>query len=229
MRSTTRATGRPDESRLNNVTHTDQRTARVVTGDLDSGFLGHALNEKQIAWDIETSGLRWASDEIGTCQIAAGDDVAVVVLTPGTQPRNLRALLADDQVQKVFHHAPFDLRFMVHHWRVQPANVACTKVASKLLNPELDNREHSLMPTLQRHLGVTISKDQQVSDWTSGHLTPDQLAYAASDVRHLVRLYDHLATELDAVGRAGDLLESNHYLPTRVRLELRGLGDVFAY
>ena len=30
-------------------------------------------------------------------------------------------------MEKAFHHAPFDLRFMVHAWGVQPASIRCTK------------------------------------------------------------------------------------------------------
>lgn len=201
----------------------------VHRGDISESAYDEALSAGVVAWDIETSGLAWGSDRIGTCQIAIGDRVDVVIIDQSSLPERLKNLLADQRVTKVFHHAPFDLRFMCHQWAVHPENVACTKVASKILDPEIDGREHSLQPALLRHLGVRITKDQQVSDWLSSSLSPSQLRYAANDVVHLVRLYELLAQKCDEAGVGHELRESFAYLPTRVRLDLRGSCDVFAY
>jgi ribonuclease D len=206
-----------------------QSHVQVLHGDLPRDFYEAALGTGLVAWDIETSGLDWSSDSIGTCQIATETDIAIVVMEGVREPKFLCALLEDDQVQKVFHHAPFDLRFMVAQWDVNPHNVACTKVASKILNPELQNGDHSLMPVLKRHLGVDISKDQQVSNWLASDLSPEQIRYAAGDVANLVRLHKVLTAKCERAGLTGLLVESFSYLPTRVRLDLRGSGDVFAY
>lgn len=202
---------------------------RVHQGDLSDCDLDAALAQNLVAWDIETSGLDWQRDRIGTCQVAYGDTVEVVVLDAWSSPSNLRALLEEATVRKVFHHAPFDLRFMTAHWKCEARNVACTKIASKILNPELDRADHSLMPVLRRRLGVVISKDQQVSDWTSGVLTEAQVNYAAGDVTHLLDLYDDLSRECERLGLLDVLEASYDYLPARVALDLRGAGDVFAY
>lgn len=204
-------------------------SVQVLLSDLPRDFYEAALGAELVAWDIETSGLDWSSDAIGTCQVATEDAIAIVVLDGTRAPKFLCALLEDDQVQKVFHHAPFDLRFMVAQWDVTPRNVACTKVASKILNPELANGDHSLMPVLKRHLDVDISKDQQVSDWLSQDLSPEQIRYAAGDVANLVRLHKVLMAKCEDAGLTPLLLESFKYLPTRVRLDLRGSEDVFAY
>jgi ribonuclease D len=202
---------------------------QVLHGDLTADAYDRAVEAGRIAWDIETSGLEWAKERIGTCQIAVGDHVFIVVIEGERAPKYLASLLEDDSVQKVFHHAPFDLRFMAHRWSVRPANVACTKVASKILNPELENREHSLKPVLRRYLDVEISKEQQISDWLAPSLTQAQLDYAAADVAYLLRLHTVLVDSCRAAGFEDELVASYRYMPTRVLLDLRGVGDVFAY
>lgn len=205
------------------------RSVVVTEQDLDDDFYRAVVEAGAVAWDIETSGLNWTSDAIGTCQLAVGHSTNVLVLRGSRPHRRVMELLASEQVHKVFHHAAFDLRFMAHQWRVEPNNVACTKVASKILEPERGTGQHSLKPVLLRWLGVEISKDEQVSDWLARELTSSQLEYAAADVRHLLKLEQVL---IQACAQAGvePLLEASwRYLPTRVALDLRGSGDVFAY
>lgn len=183
----------------------------------------------RIAWDIETSGLDWQADRIGTCQLHSKSLGTVIVVTRESRPKNLVTLLEDASVLKVFHHAPFDMRFMVAQWQVPINNVACTKVASRLLSPSLPTSEHSLKPLLRRLLGVEISKAERLSDWLAHELTPEQLAYAAGDVEYLLPLFDRLISEVEH----SDLLQIYRnccgFLPTRVALELGGWPDVFAY
>jgi len=68
---------------------------------------------RRIAWDIETTGLDWRREKIGTCQLFAEAVGAVVVSVGEDRPSALARLIEDNTVEKVFHHAPFDLRFMV--------------------------------------------------------------------------------------------------------------------
>jgi ribonuclease D len=202
----------------------------VHHADLSSDFYEKAISGGVVGWDIETSGLNWRSDRIGTCQVAIQDRVAIVVIRQGgDRPPRLAALLEDNTVRKVFHHAPFDLRFMTHQWGISVRNVACTKIASKILSPELSGTAHSLKPTLERHLNVRIEKGQQVSDWLAPTLTAAQLDYAAADVTYLLELHRSLALQCRHAGVDGELEASYAYLPTRVKLDLRGSGDVFAY
>ena len=148
----------------------------------------------------------------------------------GTErPPRLCQLLASPSVRKVFHHAPFDLRFMVAQWSVVPSNVACTKVASKLLFPDQPGPQHSLLMLLEDHLGVTISKAQRLTDWLAADLTPAQLAYACGDVEHLLDLLDLLQDKLQNVGLREDFDACLRFLPTRVKLELGRWPDVFGY
>lgn len=200
------------------------------TDDIDHDWLVHARGAGSVAWDIETTGLEWDRARIGTCQLATADRAAVVQLRSGQVPVRLRDLLQDSTVTKVFHHAPFDLRFMAHAWGAQPLNVACTKVAAKIVEPELaDPKAYSLEPLLRRHLSVQIDKAQQVSDWTRVDLSTEQVRYAVNDVIYLQPL---LAALLDVAAQRGatELITASFgYLPTRVELDIRRIGDVFLY
>lgn len=200
-----------------------------LANDIDETFFGRAVKARRIAWDIETTGLDWRSARICTVQVAAAEEIVVVQIRPGQIPDVLSRLLAAPDVEKVFHHAPFDLRFMTWAWHVQAQRVTDTKILSKLLDPTAPEDEHSLKPLLQRYLGVQISKDEQRSDWAAETLRSDQVAYAANDVRYLLALFDAMAERARALGVWELASASFNYLPTRITLDLRGSGDVFAY
>lgn len=203
--------------------------SQLLQSDVDQAWIDAALRVGRVAWDIETTGLDWAHDTIATCQLAVGTAVAIVQMKRGKVPGLLRSLLADPRVTKVFHHAPFDLRFMANAWSVTPASIACTKIASKIVDPGRRPEEYSLKPVLRRYLNVEIDKTQQVSDWTRGRLSEDQLAYAATDVMYLNELHDRLEDHARRSGVDELVQASFQYLPTRVALDLSGAGDVFAY
>ncbi|MEO3939861.1 ribonuclease D [Paenarthrobacter nicotinovorans] len=208
---------------------TSRLPVEVFSGDLSKAAFRRSAMRSVLAWDIETSGLDWSTDKIGTCQIGTQDEIMIVVIDQERPPKFLSALLENPEITKVFHHAPFDLRFMTHHWGIMPTNVECTKIASKILNPELRAEEHSLKPVLRRHLGVEISKVQQISDWLSPDLSEEQLAYAAADVAHLIPLLALLRNKTSLEGISEALEASYSYLMTRVILDIRGSGDVYAY
>lgn len=181
-----------------------------------------------MAWDIETSGLDWQRERIATCQLFCAEEHVTVVRIGKDIPANLRALLSDDAVQKVFHHAMFDLRFMYHQWEAEPRNIACTKISSKLLDPE-KRQDHSLKALVKRYLEIELDKGEQLSNWFTRELTDEQLAYAASDVLHLIPLLDALKGAL----ASAQLLEFARgcyaHIPTRTRLDVLGYDDVYTY
>lgn len=168
---------------------------------------------------------------MGTCQLfAEGLDVVVVSLDTGMRPQNLIALLEDHHVPKVFHHAPFDLRFMMHQWNVKPASIRCTKVASKLIDPSAPNETHSLQSLLGRYVGVELSKGSvRTSDWTASQLSQEQIEYAVADVLYLPILLRSLTERLKHLGLDWLYDKCCEFLPTRVVLELGEYPDVFAY
>jgi ribonuclease D len=201
----------------------------VLAEDITVSAFDALLASGRVACDIETSGLDFRNDRIGTFQLHADGVGAFVVRVNGDVPIRLARLLADPQVCKVFHHALFDLRFVLAQWGVRAVNVRCTKVASKIVFPEAKAEAHSLKELLHRVEQIDISKDQQLTNWLRDDLTDEQIAYAAGDVVYLLPLLDALEALADSK-LLGDLLERCFaHLPTRVELDVRGYPDVFVY
>jgi len=203
---------------------------RVLSGDLPGNVADTFALSGRIAWDIETTGLDWRREKIGTCQLFSETVGAVVVSVGEDRPSALATLIEDSTVEKVFHHAPFDLRFMVSAWQASPTAIRDTKVASKILDPAAPNETHSLQQLVGRYLGVSLPKGAvRVSDWSASELTDEQVRYAAGDVVHLLRLLDAMEEALRACGRAELYDSCCAFLPARVTLELGDFPDVFAY
>lgn len=200
---------------------------QLFDGDLPPSVATQLSRAPRIAGDIET-GLNWSTDTIALCQLYADGLPVTMVRVTHTPPPRLRSLLENSAVQKVFHHAMFDLRFMAHCWSAHPQNVACTKIASKLLFPDKPD-EQKLQRLLDRFLGVGINKAEQLSNWFAPSYSAAQLAYAAADVIHLGELLDKLLRELDRRSLRTLAERCYAHIPTRVQLEIGAFGDVFIY
>ncbi|WP_342372501.1 hypothetical protein PCC79_16510 [Propioniciclava soli] len=205
-------------------------TARIVTGDLPRDLAQTFRREHLVAVDTETTGLDWRRDSLELCQLFTPATGAVLIRRSDAYPENLLSLLRDRLITKVFHFAPFDLRFLEATWRAQTGPVYCTKAASKLLNPQLPAREHSLGPLLERHFSLHLDKGSvRVSDWGASELSPEQVAYAAADVLNLLRLVDQQSSELRARGLQADFELICSYMPLDARLEVAGYPNPLIY
>ncbi len=189
-----------------------------------------------VAVDTETMGLKPHRDRLCLVQMSSGDGHAhLVQLIPpvlggrGFDCPNLARLMADPDVVKLMHFARFDVAVLQHSLNITVAPVRCTKIAAKLIRTFTD--KHGLKDLCKELLGVELSKQQQSSDWGSTELTSEQLAYAASDVLYLHRLWDKLDAILVREGRRQLAQECFDFLPTRGRLDLLGYEDpdVFAH
>jgi ribonuclease D len=202
---------------------------RVTVPDITEAFLRKAAERGTAAIDIETSGLDWRSQRIGLCQLyVPGCDPVLIKAKKSDKPERMLALLGASGIRKVFHHAMFDLRFLCYHWGAQPRNIACTKIASKLIDPEQVDG-HSLSQILEKYLGIKVDKSQQQSDWLSWDLSDSQVAYASSDVIYLPQLYENLMTLLDKRSLSNLATRCFEHIPTRVELEILGYRDVYLY
>ena len=150
-----------------------------------------------VAVDTETMGLRPHRDRLCLVQMSSGDGHAhLVQLIPpalggrGFDCPNLSRLMADPAVIKLFHFARFDVAVLQHSLGITVAPSYCTKIAAKLVRTFTDR--HGLKDLCKELLGVDLSKQQQTSDWGATELTSEQLAYAASDVLYLHRLWEKL-------------------------------------
>lgn len=205
-------------------------TAQLVDGDLPSTIADGMCAAGVIAVDTETSGLNWAADSLHMCQLYTDETGPVLLRRVRQFPQQLARVLGAADVTKVFHFAPFDLRFLEAGWGVRVVNIECTKTASKLLEPELLPADHSLQALLRRHLGVMIEKGPvRTSDWGAATLTDEQVAYAATDVIHLVALADHLRGRLQDANRADLFAQVCAYMPVDAHLEVSGFPNPLTY
>jgi ribonuclease D len=191
-------------------------------GDLPDGLdLGPV-----VALDSETMGLRLGRDPLCVVQLSGGDGNAHVVQLrrPHYDAPNLKRLLADPNVLKLFHFGRFDIAMFALHLGVTTAPVYCTKIASKLARTYTDR--HGLKDLVRELLGVEISKAQQSSDWGQTQLTSDQIAYAASDVLYLHQIKARLDAMLVREGRASLAQACFDFLPARAQLDLAGWEDI---
>jgi ribonuclease D len=202
-------------------------TIRLHRGDLPD------LNryKDSVAIDTETMGLNPHRDRLCVVQLSNGDGTADVVQIPKghTAAPNLKALLADPHVTKIFHFARFDIATMYNAFGVMAKPVYCTKIASRLCRTYTDR--HGLKDLVREVLNIDLSKQQQSSDWGSPSLSEAQLAYAASDVLHLHGLRERLDAMLAREGRSALAQACFEFLPTRAMLDLDGweAEDIFAH
>ena len=192
-------------------------------GDLPAGALAGAA---AVAVDSETMGLRIGRDPLCVVQLSdGGGDAHLVQLDRATYDApNLKRLLTDPAVTKIFHFGRFDIAMFHHHLGVVAAPVYCTKIASKLARTYTDR--HGLKDLTRELLGVDMSKAQQSSDWGAATLTEEQVAYAASDVLHLHALRARLDEMLVREGRENLAKACFDFLPHRALLDAGGWEDV---
>ena len=205
---------------------------RLHQHDLPAGLDLGAL----VAIDTETMGLDPRRDRLCLVQLSSGDGTAhlVQIVPPslggqGANCPNLKALLTNPAITKLFHFARFDLAALENALGVVTTPVICTKIASKLVRTYTDR--HGLKELCRDLAGVDISKQQQTSDWGAPELTPEQLAYAASDVLYLHTIWARLHELLQREGRLEIAEAAYRFLPTRAKLDLLGYTepDLFAH
>ncbi|ABE37414.1 3'-5' exonuclease [Rhodopseudomonas palustris BisB5] len=202
-------------------------TIRLHRGDLPD--LSRYTNS--VAIDTETMGLHPHRDRLCVVQLSNGDGSADVVQIPQghSDAPNLKKLLGDPTVVKIFHFARFDLAALYNAFGVMPQPVYCTKIASRLTRTYTDR--HGLKDLVRELLNVDLSKQQQSSDWGAETLSDAQLAYAASDVLHLHGLREKLDAMLARENRTDLAQACFGFLPHRSRLDLDGWSeeDIFAH
>jgi ribonuclease D len=202
-------------------------TIRLHRGDLPD----LSRYKDSVAIDTETMGLHPHRDRLCVVQMSNGDGSADVIQIPKdhTDAPNLKALLANPDITKIFHFARFDLAALYNAFGVMPQPVYCTKIASRLTRTYTDR--HGLKDLVREVLNIDLSKQQQSSDWGAPGLSEAQLAYAASDVLHLHGLRERLDTMLAREGRTELAKACFEFLPTRAKLDLDGWDteDIFAH
>ena len=202
-------------------------SVKLYRGDLPADFNPGT----SVAIDTETLGLKPARDKLCLVQISTGDGNAVLVQMDRAKydAPNLKALLANPKILKIFHFARFDVAVLKQYLNVDTAPLFCTKIASKLVRTYTDR--HGLKELVRELLGIDLNKLQQSSDWGAHSLTDAQKAYAAEDVVYLHELKQRLQQMLEREGRTQIAQTCFDFIPTRSALDLLGWAeeDVFAH
>jgi ribonuclease D len=184
-----------------------------------------------VAIDTETMGLKPVRDRLCLVQLSSGDGNAhIVQLKPDQYAApNLKKLLLDQSVTKLFHFARFDIAALWMYLNVLTAPVYCTKIASRIARTF--TQHHSLKTICSELLDVELDKQQQTTDWGADTLTPEQIKYAGSDVLYLHKLRLSLDTMLIREGRLHLAQACFSFLPSRALLDVAGWGeeDIFAH
>lgn len=150
-----------------------------------------------VAADTEAASFHKFRDRIYLIQLSTREETALVDPLAVTDLSPLGTLLADQQVEKVFHDADYDLRILDRDYGFRAAKLFDTRIAAQLAG-EL---AVGLAALLEKHLGVKLSKQHQKADWSLRPLPPTMLAYAAADTRYLPGLRDVLRARLTQLGR----------------------------
>lgn len=184
-----------------------------------------------VAVDSETMGLLPHRDRLCLVQLSDGNgDAHLVKFRQGEYAApNLKALLANPDVVKIFHFARFDVAVMKKYLGVDTAPVYCTKIVSKLVRTYTDR--HGLKDLCRELGGVSLDKQQQSSDWGADEISDAQKNYAASDVLYLHKVKAKLDMMLEREGRTHLAEAAFQFLPTRCEMDLAGYGemDIFSH
>ena len=206
-------------------------TIELHRGDLPAGLkLG-----PMVAVDTETMGLNPVRDRLCLVQLSQGGGICHLVQIPRpaagqrAAAPNLKAVLEDRSVLKLFHFARFDLSALKVNLDIDCAPVYCTKIAAKMVRTFTDR--HGLKDLCRELLGIDLSKQQQSSDWGADKISEAQMEYAASDVLYLHDIKRHLDRMLRREGRLELAETCFRFLPTRIELDLMGWDeeDIFAH
>mgnify|MGYP006164329661 CR=1 FL=1 len=183
-----------------------------------------------VAIDTETMGLKFHRDRLCMIQLSSGDGKAHLVQVSREELEkkdkfiNLKKILNDKNLTKLFHFARFDIAVLEKYVCTIKGPIYCTKIASKLCRTF--GARHGLSDLCRDLLSLELDKQNQTSDWGSKELSDSQLKYAASDVLYLHKIKVKLDLILERENRK-DLAESCfNFLKTRSRLDLIGFNDL---
>ena len=178
----------------------------------------------QIAIDGEFMGLDVKRDPLCLIQLSSGNNDAHIVQLDrkNYSAPNLKKILEDEKIIKIFHYGRADLAHIKYYLRANTNNIRDTKIASKLARSYSDN--HSLKTLIKEFKNIDISKQFQSSDF-GGELSPAQLKYCANDVLYLHEIHNKLEDILKREGRNNLYYECLKFLNVRVELDLASFKE----
>jgi len=177
-----------------------------------------------IAIDCEFMGLNVERDRLCLVQISSGDnDAHIIQLNKNSyNAPNLKKLLTNKNINKIFHFARADLLFIKKYMGIDVENINCTKIMSKIARSYSD--KHGLKDLIKEFIGIDVNKQLQTSDF-GGDLSEKQLQYCARDVVYLHKIYNDLNKILTRENRKDLYNNTIKFLRTRVELDLASFKE----
>ena len=215
------------ESTLKQEAPGKSRQPDLFIGDLSQERLHHYCQKQVVAIDTETRGLNIQRDRLCLVQICDDEGIASLVRYQGEPAINVKQLLEDRSVLKLFHFARFDVAVLKHYLSAQVGPIWCTKIASKLVRTYTDR--HSLKDLGKELLGLEMDKSDQSSDWARDTLTASQMEYAANDVRFLIPIYKQMEEMLKREQLLELAFKLFDFLPVIAELDLKGYKEIFEH
>ena len=181
-------------------------------------------DKKSLAVDSEFSGLNINRDKLYLVQISSGDNDAHIIQLnrDNYDAPNLKKILVDKNIEKIFHFARADMVFIKKHLNINVNNVSCTKIMSKIARSYSDR--HGLKDLVKEFLGVDLNKQSQSTDF-GGELNEKQLKYCANDVIHLHKVYSSLKEILIREKRYELYKKAINCIDARVDLDLASFTE----
>ena len=178
----------------------------------------------KIAIDCEFTGLNLERDRLCLVQISSGNNDAHIIQLDkdNYDAPNLKNILNDKNINKLFHFARADLLFIKKYLEVEIKNVNCTKIMSKIARSYSD--KHGLKDLIKEFIGIDVSKQMQSSDF-GGELSEKQLKYCAQDVIYLHKIYDSLKKILERENRIDLYYKTIKFINTRVDLDFASFKE----
>lgn len=185
-------------------------------------------NATTIAIDGEFSGLNPLTDKLHLLQLCDGSNfVHLVRFKDAYNAPNLKILLEDKKIEKIFHFGRADLGFLKHCLKINVQNIFDTKIASKISRKFTNN--HGLKDLAKDLINVKLDKEMQTSDWGKEDYSEEQIRYAANDVLHLHAIKFELEKILKRENMQQIAKRCFEFLEIRTDLDLKGLGDIFEH
>ena len=178
--------------------------------------------EKFIGLDCEAMGLVTGRDPLTLVQLGLKSKIFYLIkLNRETYSApNLVKVLSSSRTQFIMHYARQDLLWLKFHLKVQPQNIFCTKLCSKIARTA--SSMHGYKDLVKELCGKDISKKEQQSDWGNPNLSNKQINYAAQDTEYLFEIKDKLTTMLIREKRMGIFEKCMKVLPVLVDMEIAG-------
>ena len=178
----------------------------------------------KIAIDCEFMGLNVERDRLCLVQISNGKNDAHIIQLDKEKYNapNLKKVLIDKSINKIFHFARADLLFIKKYLEVDVENISCTKIMSKIARSYSD--KHGLKDLIKEFIGIDVSKQLQTSDF-GGELSEKQLKYCAQDVVYLHKIFNGLNNILIRENRIDLYKQTIKFLKTRVELDFASFTE----